>query len=162
MGLLCGRAVLPFPSFDGVFLFHLLSRVALALVTFFALSLLSLLFLFLCFFFPFRLDLIGLGVCAFSEASYLCCALTSSPLFLWIACFHRVPVCLQVLSFFILLGGFSVDFRDFFLESSFPLFFGGGGGGGLAWAVCLWSCVGFSGLFSWLWEALCFCLCSGR
>ena len=60
MGLWCGHAVLPFPSFNLVFLFHLLGQVALALVTFFALSLLSLLFLF--FFLPFRLDLFGLGV----------------------------------------------------------------------------------------------------
>ena len=66
MGLWCGHAVLPFPSFDLVFLFHLLGQVALVLVTFFALSLLSLsflfLFLFLFFFLPFRLDLFGLGV----------------------------------------------------------------------------------------------------
>ena len=62
MGLWCGHAVLPFPSFDLVFLFHLLGQVVLALVTFFALSLLSLLFLFLFFFLPFHLDLFGLGV----------------------------------------------------------------------------------------------------
>ena len=69
MGLWCGHAVLPFPSFDLVFLFHLLGQVALALVTFFALFLLSLLFLFYFFFsflffsfLPFRLDLFGLSV----------------------------------------------------------------------------------------------------
>ena len=66
MGLWCEHAILPFPSFDLVFLFHLLGLVVLALVTFFALSLLSLLFLFkilfLFFFLPFRLDLFGLGV----------------------------------------------------------------------------------------------------
>ena len=62
MGLWCGHAVLPFPGFDLVFLFYLFGQVALALVTFFALSLLSLLFLFLFFFLPFCLDLFGLGV----------------------------------------------------------------------------------------------------
>ena len=102
MGLWCGHAVLPFPSFDLVFLFHLLSQVALALVTFLALSLLSLLFLFLYFFFFFFLcffsslspgSVWSWCVCAFSEAFCLCFALTSSPLFLGISCFHRVPVC---------------------------------------------------------------------
>ena len=37
MGLWCGHAVLPFPSLDLVFLFHLLDQVALALVAFFGL-----------------------------------------------------------------------------------------------------------------------------
>ena len=46
MGLWCGHAVLPFPNFDLVFLFHLLGQVVLALMTFFELSLLSLLFFF--------------------------------------------------------------------------------------------------------------------
>ena len=73
MGLWCGHTVLPFPSFDLVFLFHLLGQVALALVTFFALSLLSLLFLFL-----FLCSSLSPGsvwswcVCAFSEGSFLC------------------------------------------------------------------------------------------
>ena len=98
MGLWCVHAVLPFPSYDLVFLFHLLGQVALALVTFFALSLLSLLFLFLFLFFGF-LSSLSLGsvwswcVCAFSEASFLCFALTSSPLFLGISCFHHVQEC---------------------------------------------------------------------
>ena len=95
MGLWCGHAVLPFPSFDLVFLFHLLGQVALALVTFFALSLLSLLFIFYFFF----ISSLSPGsvwsgcVCAFSEASFLCFALTSSPLFLGISCFRHIPVC---------------------------------------------------------------------
>ena len=73
MGLWRGHAVLPFPSFDLVFLFHLLGQVALALVTFFVLSLLSLLFLFL-FFFSSLLpgSVWSWYVCAFSEASFLC------------------------------------------------------------------------------------------
>ena len=72
MGLWCGHAVLPFPSFDLVFLFHLLGQVVLALVAFFELSLLSLLlFFFFLFFFPFRLDLSGLGVVVPSQSSFL-------------------------------------------------------------------------------------------
>ena len=91
MGLWCGHALLPFPSFDLVFLFHLLGQVALALVTFFALSFLSLLFLFLFFF---CLDLFGLGVFVpFWRLHFCAFALTSSPLFLGISCFHWVPVC---------------------------------------------------------------------
>ena len=78
MGLWCGHAVLPIPSFDLVFLFHLLGQVVLALVKFFVLSLLSLLFFFCFSFLPFCLDLFGLGVfvpfrrllfCAFVQTS---------------------------------------------------------------------------------------------
>ena len=75
MDLWCGHAVLPFPSFDLDFLFHLLGQVALALVTFFELSLLSLLF----FLSTFRLDLSGLGVVVPFQSLLFCAfALTSS------------------------------------------------------------------------------------
>ena len=83
MGLWCGCAVLPFPSFDLVFLFHLLGQVALALVTFFALSLLSRLYFFCFSFLPFRLDLFGLGVFVpFRRLLFSAFALTSSSSFL--------------------------------------------------------------------------------
>ena len=111
MGLWCGHSVLPFPSFDLVFLFHLLGQVALALVTFFVLSLLSLLFLFLYFFLFIYFFLSSLSpgsvwsgcVCAFSEASFLCFALTSSPLFLGIPASAMFRCASWVLSFILLL-----------------------------------------------------------
>ena len=103
-------------------------------MTFLALSLLSLLFLFFLFFLC--VSSLSPGsvwswcVCAFSEAFCLCFALTSSPLFLGISCFHRVPVCFAgpvfYSSFFeVFLSAFEISF------SSRPfLFFWGGGGGG--------------------------------
>ena len=160
MGLWCGHAVLPFPSFDLVFLFHLLGRVALALVTFFALSLLSLLFFFCFSFLPFRLDLFGLGVFVpFRRLLFCAFALTSSPLFLGISCFHRVPVCFAGPVFYSSSLRFFCRLSRFLSRVVLSSFFWRGG---LAWAFCLRSCVGFCGLFSWLWEDSCFCLCLGR
>ena len=162
MGLWCGHAVLPFSSFDLVFLFHLLGQVVLALVTFFALSLLSLLFLFL-------FSSLSPGsvwswcVCAFSEASFLC--FCSDLLFLFSSGFpastgfRRAS---QVLSFILFYKVFLSAFEISFSSRPFLFGGGGGGGGGLAWAFCLRSCVGFCGLFSWFWEDSCFCLCLGR
>ena len=152
MGLWCGHAVLPFPSFDLVFLFHLLGQVALALVTFFELSLLSLLFF---------LSSLSPGSvwfwfgCAFSEF-FLC--LCSDFLFLFSSGFPASTCASQVLFFILLILSFSVGLRDYFLGSSFLLF----RSGGLAWAFCLQSCIGVCGLFSWLWEDSFSCLSLGR
>ena len=86
MGLWCGHAVLPFPGFDFVFLFHLFDQVALALVTFFELSPLSLLFFLsslspgsVCFWFG----------CDFSVSSFL--GFCSDLLFLFSSGFLRTP-----------------------------------------------------------------------
>ena len=153
-------AVLSFPSFDLVFLFHLLGQVALTLVTFFALSVLSLLFLFFFSFLPFCLDLFGLGVFVpFRRLLFfvLCSDLLSSfPRDFLLPSRSGVLHRSWVLFFFfeVFLSAFEISF------SSRPfLFFWRGG---LAWTFCLRSCVGFCGLFSWLWEDLCFCLCLGR
>ena len=134
MGLWCGYAVLPFPSFDLVFLFHLLGQVALALVTFFALSLLSLLFLFL-FFFSSLLprSFWSWCVCAFSEASFLCfCSdlLSSFPRDFLLPLGSGVlrRSCLLFFFFEVFLLAFEISFSVpflFFLE------------GGLAWAFCI-------------------------
>ena len=77
MGLWCGHAVLPFPSFNWVFLFHLLGQVGLALVSFFALSLLSLFFYFyFCFsFFLFAWICLVLGcLCLYGGFFFVLCS----------------------------------------------------------------------------------------
>ena len=126
MGLWCGQAVLPFPSFDLVFLFHLLGQVALALVTFFVLSLLSLLFFFCFSFLPFHLDLFGFGVFVpFRRLLFCAFALTTSSSF--IRDFLLPPgsgvlrrSCLLFFFFEVFLSAFEISF------SSRPFFFFGG------------------------------------
>ena len=103
MGLWCGHAVLPFPSFD-LEKNHLLGQVALALVTFFALSLLSLSFLFLFFFSSLSPGSVwSWCVCAFSEASFLCFALTSLLFSSGFPASTAFRCASQVLSFILLL-----------------------------------------------------------
>ena len=117
MGLWCGHAVLPFSGFDLVFLFRLLDQVALALVMFFELSLVSLLF--------FLSSLSPGSVCSwfgcdFSESSLL--GFCSELLFLFSSGFLRPPgsgVRCRSCSLFLLevfLSAFEISFsgRPFF------------------------------------------------
>ena len=150
MGLWRGHVVLPFPSFDLVFLFHLLDQGALALVTFFELFLLSLLF--------FLSSLSPGSVCSwcgctFSESSLLC--FCSDFLFLFSSGFLRPPgssVLRRSCSLFlfeVFLSAFKITF------SGCPFFF-------LGVEVWLGPSVFGPALGSWLWEDTFFCLCLGR
>ena len=137
MGLWCGHAVLPFPSFDLVFLFHLLGPVGTCFGDIPWVSCLSLLFFFsLCLvsfgcgyacrvlawilygrfsFLPFSLDLSGLGVVG-SYQSFLSCAFALTSSFSFLQVVRRPPgfgVLRRSCSFFlfaVFLSAFEITF----------------------------------------------------